>query len=69
MILRYAFNQLDGGCDAYFGHCGDKRARVVALSAGFVPLDSPVHIARWHKPLSDADKAAMTEEIFAIGLF
>lgn len=39
------------------------------LSAGFVPLDSPVHIARWHKPLSDADKAAMTEEIFAIGLF
>ena len=69
MILRYAFNQLDGGCDAYFGHCGDKRARVVALSAGFVPLDSPVHIARWNKPLSDADKAAMTEEIFAIGLF
>lgn len=69
MILRHCWSRLDGECEAYFGHCGDPRARVVALSTGFVVTHTPVHIARWHKPLSDQRKTELLDSVIAIGLF
>ncbi len=69
MVLRHAFHRLDGECDAYFGHCGDRRAREVALATGFEATHTPVHIARWHKQLPESEKAALLESVIAIGLF
>jgi hypothetical protein len=69
MVLRYAFATLDDHCEAYFGHCGNPRAREVALSTGFVATHTPYHIARWHRELSEARKAELLDEIIKIGLF
>ncbi len=69
MILRHCWSRLDGECEAYFGHCGDRRAREVALSTGFVVAHMPVHIARWHLPLSAERKTELLDSVIAIGLF
>ncbi len=69
MILRHCWSRLDGECEAYFGHCGDRRAREVALSTGFVVTHTPVHIARWHQPLSEERKTELLDSVIAIGLF
>lgn len=69
LVLRHAFKRLDDECDAYFGHCGDRRAREVAMASGFEPLHTPVHIARWHKPLAAQARAELIDGVIAIGLF
>jgi hypothetical protein len=69
MILRHCWTRLDGECDAYFGHCGDPRAREVALATGFEVTHTPVHIVRWHKPLSAEQKTELLDSVIAIGLF
>jgi hypothetical protein len=35
-ILKYKLAKLGSECEAFIGHCGDARALVVALQAGFV---------------------------------
>lgn len=69
MILQHCWRRLDAECDAYFGHCGDPRAREVALANGFVATHTPVHIVRWHKSLPEAEKQALLDSVIAIGLF
>ena len=68
-ILKYKFAKLAHDCDAYFGHCGDRRALEVAIAAGFVQLEHQHLIAHWHKPLTLERKAELTEKVHAIGAF
>ena len=68
-ILKYAFRKYADCCDAYFGHCGDKRALEVALAAGFVQTEHWPIIVNWHKPLRDNIKRALTAKVVALGTF
>ena len=69
LILRYAFTKFAGDCDAFFGHCGDKRALEVALGAGFVKTDVEPIIVNWHKPLHEVFKRALLAKVVALGPF
>ncbi len=69
LILKYAFARYANCCDAFFGHCGDKRALEVALSAGFVKTEFEPIIVLWHKPLPDVFRRALTAKVVALGPF
>jgi hypothetical protein len=69
LILRYAFRKFADDCDAFFGHCGDRRALEVALGAGFAQTDQWPIIVNWHKPLPDNVKRALTAKVVALGPF
>jgi hypothetical protein len=69
LILKYAFRKYADRCDAFFGHCGDKRALEVALAAGFVKTEVEPIIVLWHKPLPDVFRRALTAKVVALGPF
>lgn len=69
LILKYAFAKYADCCDAFFGHCGDRRALEVALAAGFEHAEYEHLIVNWHKPLSAERRRALTEKIHALGPF
>lgn len=69
LILKYAFAKYADDCDAYFGHCGDPRALVVAQEAGFVKLEHEHLIAHWHKPLHETVRRALIAKVHALGPF
>jgi hypothetical protein len=68
-ILKYAFRKYASCCEAFFGHCGDKRALEVALAAGFEPTAHEHIIVHWHKPLHDNLRRALTAKVVAFGTF
>ena len=68
-ILRFGFEQFAGDCDAFFATCGDARAWEVSMKAGFQPTKDEHLIARFHTPISDAEQAALTDRIHALGSF
>ncbi len=57
--LKYAFRKYADSCDAFFGHCGDKRALEVALAAGFIKTEYAPVIVNWHKPLPEVFRRAL----------
>jgi len=69
LILKYAFEKYADDCDAFFGHCGDRRALEVAQAAGFVKTDYPPVIVNWHKPLHEVFRRALTAKVVALGPF
>ena len=69
LILKYAFTNFADECDAFFGHCGDPRALVVAQEAGFVLLEHEHLIAHWHKPLHPVIRRALIAKVHAVGPF
>lgn len=69
LILKYAFAKFADDCDAFFGHCGDARALVVAQEAGFVKLEHEHLIAHWHKPLHENVRRALIAKVHALGPF
>ena len=69
LILRYAFTRYADCCDAFFGHCGDRRALEVATSAGFVGAGHEHLIVNWHKPLHENIKRALVAKVHALGPF
>jgi hypothetical protein len=68
-VLKYKFAKLGAECQAFFGHCGDQRALVVAKQAGFVELQHPHLIAHWHRPLSVEAREQLIAQVHAIGAF
>lgn len=68
-LLKYAFRKYADCCDAFFGHCGDRRALEVALAAGFVQTEHEHVIVNWHKPLHDNHKRALLAKVHALGAF
>lgn len=69
LILKYAFARYAGDCDAFFGHCGDRRALEVAHAAGFVDAGPKYVIAHWHKPLHENVRRALVAKVEALGPF
>lgn len=69
LILKYAFMRYADCCDAFFGHCGDRRALEVATAAGFVSAGHEHLIAHWHKPLHENIRRALVAKVHALGPF
>jgi hypothetical protein len=68
-LLKYAFRKYADCCDAFFGHCGDRRALEVALQAGFEKTEHEHVIVNWHKPLQAKIKRALLAKVQALGPF
>ena len=68
-LLQYAFRKYAGCCDAFFGHCGDRRALEVALAAGFIQTEHEHVIVNWHKPLHPNIQRALLAKVHALGNF
>ena len=69
LVLKYAFERYADCCDAFFGHCGDPRAREVAFAAGFVDAGPEHVIVNWHKPLHPVVQRALVAKVHALGPF
>ena len=69
LILKYAFTRYADCCDAFFGHCGDRRAHEVATAAGFVDAGHEHLIVHWHKPLHENIRRALVAKVHALGPF
>lgn len=69
LVLKYAFRRYADRCDAFFGHCGDARAREVALRSGFEDAGHPHLIVNWHKPLHPNLQRALIAKVHALGPF
>ncbi len=67
--LRWAFARFATQCEAYFGYCGDARAMAVDLAAGFEPTGHPHLIVRWHRAVDASRRAALVDQVRAIGAF
>ncbi len=68
-LLKYAFRKYADCCDAFFGHCGDRRALEVALQAGFEQTEHAHVIVNWHKPLHPNIQRALLAKVHALGAF
>lgn len=68
-ILKYGFANLASQCEAFFGYCGDARAEVVNLQAGFRKTGHPYLLAHFHKPQDEAVQRALIAKAAAIGPF
>jgi len=69
LVLKYAFARYADCCDAFFGHCGDRRALEVATAAGFVGAGHEHLIVHWHKPLHENIRRALVAKAHALGPF
>ncbi len=67
--LLYCFTQFATGLEAFFGHCGDARAKEVDLAAGFVETEDPYLLVRWTQPLPAERRQALFAQAMAIGAF
>jgi len=68
-LLRFGFRRFADQAEAYFGYAGDARAREVDLQAGFEPTGHEYLLAHFHRPLSEARKRELIEEVLRIGPF
>ena len=68
-ILKYKLAKLALDCDAFFGHCGDRRAFEVGIAAGFEQTEYEHLLVHWHKILKTNRKQELTAKINAIGAF
>lgn len=67
--LLYCFTQFATGLEAFFGHCGDVRAKEVDLAAGFVETEDPYLLVRWTQPLSSDRQRTLFVQALDIGAF
>lgn len=68
-VLKHKFAKLGPECQAFFGHCGDRRALVVAKQAGFIELEHQHLIAHWHRDLTPSIRDQLIANVHAIGPF
>jgi len=68
MLLEAAFAELTDGA-GWFGYCGDRKARIVDLRAGFGPTRHAQLLAKWQPWVSDAERRKLEDDIAAIGPF
>ena len=67
--LGYSFARFAGRVDAFFGHCGDARAKEVDLAAGFSESGVPNLLVRYNRPLAPARQHDLRAQAHAIGPF
>lgn len=68
-VLRYGFARFAADCEAYFGYCGDARAEVVNLQAGFEKTGHPHLLVHWHREQHPVMQRALLAKAAAIGPF
>jgi hypothetical protein len=68
IVLETAFATLTD-CTAWFGYCGDRKAYIVDLRAGYQPTRHRYLIVKWNAELSEAEKRALEDRFAAIGPF
>lgn len=67
--LGYCFARFEAGLDAYFGHCGDARAKEVDLAAGFVETGVRHLLVRPNRLLTAERQRELLAQAQAIGAF
>ncbi len=68
--LLYAFNRFaTDGLEAFFGHCGDARAKSVDLAAGFIETSDPYLLVKWVHRLPPKRETELIDRALAIGAF
>jgi hypothetical protein len=67
--LRFVFARFASAVEAYFGHCGDARAREVVFPAGFSETGLPHLIVRYTRDLPPEQQQRLVEQAHAIGPF
>jgi hypothetical protein len=68
-MLGFCFARFEEGLEAYFGHCGDARAKAVDLAAGFRETADPRLLIRPVGDLSPARASELLVQAKAIGSF
>ncbi len=68
-MLGFCFARFEAGLEAYFGHCGDARAKAVDLAAGFRETADPHLLIRPVGDLSPARATELLAQAKAIGSF
>jgi hypothetical protein len=68
IMLETAFRDLTD-CVAWFGYCGDKKAYIVDIRAGFKPTRHRYLIVNWNADLPEAEKRALEDRLAGIGPF
>lgn len=68
-MLGFCFDRFEDGLEAFFGHCGNARAKAVDLAAGFRETGHPHLLIRPVADLSPARAAELLGQARAIGSF
>lgn len=68
-MLGYCFARFEPGLEAFFGHCGDARAKAIDLRAGFRETRHPHLLFRPNRELSAARAEELLRQAEAIGHF
>ncbi|OLC66707.1 MAG: hypothetical protein AUH79_05780 [Betaproteobacteria bacterium 13_1_40CM_4_64_4] len=68
IMLETAFRELTD-CVAWFGYCGDKKAYIVDIRAGYRPTRHPCVIVKWNADIADAQRRELEDRIASIGPF
>ena len=67
--LGYCFAKFESELEAFFGHCGNERAKQVDLEAGFVETRIPYLLVRYNRPLSAKRQGELLRQAQAVGAF
>ena len=68
-MLGFCFAKFEPGLEAFFGHCGDARAKEVDLRAGFRETRVPFLLVRPNRELTPARSEELLRQAEAIGRF
>ena len=67
--LGYCFARFESKLEAFFGHCGNARAKEVDLQAGFVETPVPYLLVRYNRFLKPKRQEELLRQAQAIGVF
>ena len=67
--LAYAFVRYEKDVDAFFGHCGDRRALEVIPNVGLLPTEAPHLFVRWSAELDEATRRRLIDQAVKLGPF
>jgi hypothetical protein len=67
--LGYCFGKFECQLEAFFGHCGNDRAKEVDVRAGFMETRIPYLLVRYNKPLSPKRQETLLRQAVTIGAF
>jgi hypothetical protein len=68
-MLGFCFTKFEGDLEAFFGHCGNARAKAVDLRAGFRETRVPYLLVRPNRPLDAQRMDELLREAQAVGKF
>lgn len=67
--LGYCFAKFESQLEAFFGHCGNARAKEVDLAAGFMETRLPYLLVRYNRFLEPKRQEELLRQAQAIGVF